>query len=117
MEDLFEKYEELPQEVQDILTKYNDVEDYQGCDKLVKELNAVGYTCDYGLDASPYDLRKLDIEGQKILFEEIVSKTNINIVTCGDCGNIVFHRTPTEEIECPHCGMKSEPCDFPDFYY
>ena len=30
-------------------------------DKLVKDLNAVGYTCDYGLDASPYDLKQITI--------------------------------------------------------
>jgi hypothetical protein len=26
---------------------------------LVAELEAVGYTCEYGLDAEPYELRKL----------------------------------------------------------
>lgn len=58
MKNLFEHYEELPQKVQDILLKHMSCEDYNGCEKLVKELESVGYTCDYGLDAIPYDLRK-----------------------------------------------------------
>lgn len=58
--DLFEQYETLPQEVQDILLEHGECEGYKGCDALIKALEAVGYTCDYGLDACPYDLRKIN---------------------------------------------------------
>jgi hypothetical protein len=64
MEDLFEQYETLPPEVQSIIEKYNLIEldkgmDYPDCKNFVAELEQVGYTCDYGLDAQPYDLKKL----------------------------------------------------------
>jgi len=60
MEDLFEHYETLPANVQRILEKYSkDNNSYPNCANLVIELETVGYTCDYGLDAEPYELRKL----------------------------------------------------------
>jgi len=56
--DLFEQYEKLPQNVQDVLTKYEEGDfTYETCEALKNDLEAVGYTCDYGLDASPYDLK------------------------------------------------------------
>jgi hypothetical protein len=57
--DLFDDYEALPQDVLDLLEKYEDVESYKGCAKLVAELKPLGYTCEYGLDAVPHSLRKL----------------------------------------------------------
>ena len=53
------------------------------------------------------------------LQQEIIEKTNINIVTCGNCGGTVLHRIETdlEEIECCYCDLKSDPCDFPDLNY
>ena len=58
--DLFEHYETLPIEVQAILEKYCDGDNtYEECANLVAELETVGYTCEYGLDAEPYELRKL----------------------------------------------------------
>ena len=69
MEDLFENPELLPQNVQDIIVKYGQILEsgehtngYVVCANLVKELNAVGYTCDYYLDAEPFWLRKHDAE-------------------------------------------------------
>ncbi len=56
--DLFANYELLPQEIQDVLKECEEFEDtYEDCDKLVAKLEAVGYTCDYYLDASPFHLR------------------------------------------------------------
>ena len=56
--DLFEQIETLPQEVQAILKKYENGDfTYEECANLVAELEAVGYTCEYGLDASPYGLK------------------------------------------------------------
>ncbi len=57
--DLFEQFETLPQEVQDVLNEYWFAEnDYDTCMDLVEHLEKVGYTCDYGLDAVPFNLRK-----------------------------------------------------------
>jgi predicted RNA-binding Zn-ribbon protein involved in translation (DUF1610 family) len=48
------------------------------------------------------------------LQQEVIKKSGINIVTCGNCGSVVLHRLSDEEIQCPDCGFESEPCDFPD---
>lgn len=57
--DLFERPELLPEEVNKVINKYSEIESYVDCKKLVEELNILGYTCEYGLDAVPYDLKKL----------------------------------------------------------
>lgn len=54
---------------------------------------------------------------QSELQQEIIDKTGINIVTCGNCGRVMFHYTDDNDIKCPDCGFESEPCDFPDFEY
>ena len=52
------------------------------------------------------------------LAEEIQEIAGINIVNCGNCGEVLLHRiTEDEDIQCPYCDFKSEPCDFPDFLY
>ena len=56
-QDLFNTPELLPQKVRDILAKYDEMgTSYDTCNNLVKELEQVGYTCDYGLDGIPYEL-------------------------------------------------------------
>ena len=37
--------------------------DYQVCSELEAALFNVGYTIDWGLDAEPYNLRKINIRG------------------------------------------------------
>jgi len=57
--DLFEHYHLLPDEVNKVLDKYSEMDtSYENCKALEKELNALGYSMDYGLDAVPYDLKK-----------------------------------------------------------
>lgn len=51
------------------------------------------------------------------LQQEIIDKTGINIVTCGNCGDTLLHYIDDEVIICPYCKMESEPCDFPDLNY
>ena len=60
--DLFEDYENIPKEVDAIIKKYNYFEDatYKDLDECLKELEAIGYTFDYYLDAQPYNLRKIN---------------------------------------------------------
>lgn len=39
----------------------------------------------------------------------------LNIVSCGDCGKMFTHKVWHEgDLKCPHCGIESEQCDFPD---
>ena len=59
--DMFEHYDELPKEVQVILDKYSEMDNnYTNCDNLVDELTEIGWICDYGLSAEPYDLRPMN---------------------------------------------------------
>ena len=58
--DLFDNYDALPVDVIAVLDEYQLAEnDYDTCMDLVEHLNAIGYTCEFGLDASPYGLKKL----------------------------------------------------------
>jgi predicted RNA-binding Zn-ribbon protein involved in translation (DUF1610 family) len=63
------------------------------------------------------DIRVKPIDLQLELQLEIVSKSGINIVTCGDCGSTVLHRQSEETVTCPDCGFSGDPCDFPDLNY
>jgi hypothetical protein len=59
--DLFEHQEYLSRNVTDIIEHYQDeyhmIGSYIICQQLVDELEVIGFTCDYGLDGIPYDLR------------------------------------------------------------
>lgn len=61
LNDLFEHYDELPEEVRDILNAFNEAkeENYEDCAKLVEDLEKIGYTCEYYLDATLFNLKKL----------------------------------------------------------
>lgn len=57
--DYFDNQKELPNEVQEILKEFEDMDNtYENCERLVERLRTVGWTCDYYLDAEPYNLRK-----------------------------------------------------------
>lgn len=61
MKDLFEHTNELPREVREVVSSWdNDNQTYEECQKFLKELEKYGYTFEYGLDAVPYGLRKLN---------------------------------------------------------
>jgi hypothetical protein len=56
--DLFEEYKSLPSYIQSILSDYELEDfDYEKCKQLQQELECVGYTFDYSLDAEPFNLR------------------------------------------------------------
>lgn len=58
--DLLANYELLPVRVQNILFSFDENKDsYQECERLLKELEPLGYTFEYYLDGVPYDLRKI----------------------------------------------------------
>lgn len=58
MIDLFETPELLPLEIQNLLELFT-VQTYETCAELLIKLIPLGYTFDYGLDAVPYNLRKI----------------------------------------------------------
>jgi len=65
--DLFEDYDNIPDNLQKILDKYEDAfqdGDYAGLAKALKEANAIGYTFEYYLDGQAYDLRKIGEKGK-----------------------------------------------------
>ncbi len=64
MKDLFEHYKELPLEVISLTgdmyaSQTEKWWDYSDCKEWKLRFEAYGYTFDYGLDAEPYNLRKL----------------------------------------------------------
>lgn len=60
MIDLFEHYETLPDNVKSIINSYeNEENDYNTCQRLIDDLEEVGYTCEFGLDAEPFNLQKI----------------------------------------------------------
>ena len=86
MEDLFENnFDELPKELVAVLEKHlYDAFTYTNCENLVKDLNSIGYTCEFGLSAEPFGLRKLtkydswnDMEVNAV-FNAILTKVSKN---------------------------------------
>jgi hypothetical protein len=64
--DLFEDYENIPDNVQEILEKYEeDFEEgnYKRLQEAQKELENIGYTFEFGLDGVAYNLRKMRYGG------------------------------------------------------
>lgn len=60
MQDLFENYEILPENVKAILDKYSsDSFTKEAIEAFETELEKQGYTFDYWLDCVPYNLREL----------------------------------------------------------
>ena len=64
MNDLFECPELLPENIQAILSRYNDLEIEKGVQyadliKMGKELAIYGYQFDFYLDCIPYNLQKI----------------------------------------------------------
>lgn len=58
--DLFEKYDELPKKVKAIFETYSEEGDlYKENERLLKLLKPLGYTFDYGLCGTAYDLAKI----------------------------------------------------------
>lgn len=72
--DLFEHWELIPQNVVEVLETCYDGKNenigYKELEQLQKKLNLIGYTLDYGLDAQPFDLRKIKEYNLDILTEQ-----------------------------------------------
>ncbi len=68
MKDLFETPELIPTEVKAIMDTFNDYSgnEYLELDRIVNELNEIGYTFDFYLDAEPYGLRPINIKIEEL---------------------------------------------------
>lgn len=64
MKDLFETPELIPEEVQSVLETFDEenLNTYYELDRILEEINALGYTFDYYLDAEPYGLRPINVK-------------------------------------------------------
>lgn len=70
-EDLFENPESLPAEVQEVLNRYaTEDETYENAEALLSELQPLGYTFEYGLDAIPYGLKKYEDGGEFVVSQD-----------------------------------------------
>lgn len=72
MKDLFEYYQEQPQELKNVLNQWqdriNNGLDYNQCAQLLREVEAVGFTFEYELSAEPFNLRKIEPTNLNMLF-------------------------------------------------
>jgi len=68
MKDLFETPELIPDEVQAVFETFNEDSDnsYFELDRILSEIEPLGYTFDYYLDAEPYGLRPIGIELEEL---------------------------------------------------
>ena len=60
--DLFEHYEMLPESIQAIIDQHcpdGDDMTYKECEAMLIDMDKSGYTFEYGLDASPFNLTKI----------------------------------------------------------
>ena len=65
--DLFEDYQNIPENLQRILNKHAQAfedEDYKLLHKALKEVESIGYTFEYYLDGCAYDLRPIGSTGK-----------------------------------------------------
>lgn len=59
MKDLFETPELIPSDVMNIILTFNE-NTYEECERVKNELEELGYTFEYYLDAEPYGLRTIN---------------------------------------------------------
>jgi hypothetical protein len=66
--DYFDFPDEIPEEVQNVLKSHENDEEYSELSSLVSDLNEIGWTCEYYLDAEPYHLRPLAFKPREIKY-------------------------------------------------
>ena len=59
--DLFEQYDQQPPELKKVVDFWQQKEEltYQDCRDFLSDVEAIGYTFDYGLDAMPFELKPI----------------------------------------------------------
>lgn len=76
--DLFENYELIPDNIQNIYESMMETEsagelDYKDIENYLSDFNKSGYTFDYGLDGQPYYLRPVNVQEQVKLNSEVAN--------------------------------------------
>lgn len=68
MRDLFETPELIPHDVQAILESFDEESPntYKELDRIINELELIGYTFDYFINAEPYGLRPININLEQL---------------------------------------------------
>lgn len=59
---------------------------------------------------------KRQLAENQIRIQEAMQNAGFNVVTCGNCGNILLHEIDYESIEC-FCEQEMDLSDCPDFWY
>lgn len=59
---------------------------------------------------------KLQIAEHQIQLQSKIQNAGFNIVTCGNCGEVLLHEVGDERIEC-FCGRTMSLSDCPDYWY
>lgn len=60
-------------------------------------------------------MAEIYIEGSNKAVLQKMQANGFNVTTCGRCEAIKLHEKPTPNtLVCDHCGLESDPCDFPD---
>lgn len=73
--DLFEDFENLPENVKQLINDFHtrseelEIDGYENCKILVSELELIGYSCEYYLDAEPFNLKKVDNQSESVFKE------------------------------------------------
>lgn len=93
MKDLFKDYKNQPTELSNILTKFEEEHDeisYHDLKRLRIEVETIGFTFDYGLDAEVFGLRPLGINLNQLeawedddfedLEGDVNPESNINLI-------------------------------------
>jgi hypothetical protein len=60
---------------------------------------------------------KATLRYQLELMNEIRAELNINLVTCGNCAEVILHNMNDELITCHSCKYEMDICDCPDLFY
>ena len=72
--DYFEQYEILEKEypaIYNIVMEQDELESYDDTERLLNKLNSIGWTFDYGLDNSPFNLRPFTEEERVVFLDSL----------------------------------------------
>ena len=100
--DYFENYDLLPKKVYNIITQAGELEDYEDTLKLQEKLESIGWTFDFYLDNTPYNLRPIKSHSvQDVINAEI----NLEPLVCVHCGSheVTYHQY-IGDASCDECG-------------
>lgn len=61
--------------------------------------------------------KKAKILNQVQLQQQIAELAKVNVVTCGNCGDVFYHETHEQEVTCPWCDSEMDVSDCPDLMY